>query len=403
MMDFFKKHDIFPVVTAILAAIMLWVYVITTETPEITVSQVVPLHVEGLRELSEAGLSIINEVPEAITVQLRGRRDLIMNLTSEKITATMNISSIFKSGDYKMGYTVKVDMDGISIVQKTPTQIALTVDQLTQMDIPVEVHTTGQLAQGLELKEYQLQTDTITVYGPLRSLEKIQKAITVVDLSAVAQSGSITAKITLVDEKEEEVKDSHLSFEDEVGVTVSLHSVGNASLSVEVLTTDFITKDMVTVEIKPSSVKLKGAKDKISGITDIKLGTIDIGKAVETGSFEYTFAIPLPDGVTLEDNIQQATVTVGVKGIVEKTLEIPNTLFAPLEGFEYLTDSLSVKMWLSEADAATITPEDVSVVIAEDITGLDPSQTNRLAVTIKCEKYTILPIGKYFIEVANIE
>lgn len=403
MIDFFKKHDIFPVTAAVLAAILLWVYVITTQNPEMTVSRVVSLQVEGQKELTEAGLSIINELPKTVTVQLKGRRDLMSNLTDEKITATMNVASVFKSGDYKMGYTVKVDIDSISVVQKTPSQVSLTIDQMTEMEIPIEVHQTGQLPQGLELKSVGPQSDTVVVSGPLRSLEKIQKAITVLDLSTVNQSGSVISTLKLVDEAEEEIKDSYLTYHNEIGIEVSLHSIGSANLTVEVLPTDFITSDMITVDIQPKTIQLKGSKDKIAATTEIKLGTIDIGKAVDTKAYQYTFAIPLPDGVTVEGNVQQATVTVAVKGFVEKTLELPQTAFEPLEGFTYLTENLPITMLISEEDAAKITPEDITVVLMEGVAEPDPTQTHRIAVEIRCDAYKIIPIGKYFIEVMNTQ
>lgn len=403
MIDFFKKHDIFPVTAAVLAAILLWVYVITTQNPEITVSRVVSLQVEGQKELADAGLSIINELPKTVTVQLKGRRDLVAALTDEKITATMNVASVFKSGDYKMGYTVKVDIDSISVVQKTPSQVSLTIDQMTQMEIPVEVHQTGQLPQGLELKSVGPQSDTVLVSGPLRSLEKIQKAITVLDLSTVNQSGAVMSTLKLVDDQEEEIKDTYLTYNNEVGIEVALHSVGTANLTVEVLPTELITKDMISIDIQPKSIQLKGAKDKIAATTEIKLGTIDIAKAVDTKAYQYTFAIPLPEGVTVEGNVHQAIVTVAVKGFVEKTVEIPQTAFEPLEGFTYLTEGLSITLLISEEDAAKITPEDISLVLLEGVTEPDPTQTHRIEVEIRCEAYKIIPIGKYFIEVMNTQ
>ena len=77
MRDFLKKYDIFGWSMAVFAAILLWMYVITIQNPEITVNRVITLQTVGANELSRSNLTIISDIPQTVTLQLRGNKKSI--------------------------------------------------------------------------------------------------------------------------------------------------------------------------------------------------------------------------------------------------------------------------------------------------------------------------------------
>ena len=173
MREFLKKYDILGWTMSIAAALFLWMYVITMENPEMTVVKSVPLEVSGTEQLKEAGFTLLNDINSTITLQLRGRRDDIANLNKDiedKIHAELNLGSIGSAGEYKLGYTVSVNAEGVTVAQKTPSQINVVVDEVISKTISVEVFYSGDMPAGYSISQSELSVTEIQVTGAKKSL-----------------------------------------------------------------------------------------------------------------------------------------------------------------------------------------------------------------------------------------
>lgn len=408
MREFFKKYDILGWTMAISAAILLWMYVITLQNPEITVNRTVSLQVAGANQLSKENLSVIGDVPETVSLQLRGRRDKIAQLTEkngtdEKVVALLNLGSIYKAGDYKLGYTVTVDIDGVSVVQKSPSQININVDQIVTEKIPIDIVFNGEMPLNFKLDQYSLSQKTVSLQGPKKHLEKVKQAVVAIDKGMLTKSTETEVKVKLLNEKGEEVSDSYII--PDINYTVfkaEVHKVGTVPLKVSVVPMDAIPSEMISVSILPETIELKGSQEAVDGITQIDLGEIYLSKCLENNEFEIVMPVKLPDGITTDVTSMAATVSISIKGMEKKEFSIPSERILPVPGYKYLDESINITVFVKAEDIDKILPEDILITPVYNADEFANDTLQSAGISVTSSKYKIASLGKYTLKVGKI-
>ena len=289
MREFLKKYDILGWTMSIAAALFLWMYVITMENPEMTVVKSVPLEVSGTEQLKEAGFTLLNDINSTITLQLRGRRDDIANLNKDiedKIHAELNLGSIGSAGEYKLGYTVSVNAEGVTVAQKTPSQINVVVDEVISKTISVEVFYSGDMPAGYSISQSELSVTEIQVTGAKKYVDSVAKASVTIDRSDKTDSFEQTAEIKLYDSENEEINNKYITVDNnETVFSAQVKKTGEAALTADVTPFGSITSDMIKVDISPKTIVLEGDISKVDATQSINLGTISLEDCLEQDKF----------------------------------------------------------------------------------------------------------------------
>ena len=368
MREFLKKYDILGWTMSIAAALFLWMYVITMENPEMTVVKSVPLEVSGTEQLKEAGFTLLNDINSTITLQLRGRRDDIANLNKDiedKIHAELNLGSIGSAGEYKLGYTVSVNAEGVTVAQKTPSQINVVVDEVISKTIPVEVFYSGDMPAGYSISQSELSVTEIQVTGAKKYVDSVAKAAVTIDRSDKTDSFEQTAEIKLYDSENEEINNKYITVDNnETVFSAQVKKTGEAALTADVTPFGSITADMIKVDISPKTIVLEGDISKVDATQSINLGTISLEDCLEQDKFEYVMPVKLPEGVNTDVTSMAATVTIEIVGMKKTTLTIPKENLPAIEGYEYVNEDITVTMFAENSIADNMMPEYVEVGVS---------------------------------------
>lgn len=111
-----RKGRILLIISSLVIAIVLWLYVQVTVNPIASRSFTVPLEYVGIDAAAEKGFDI--KVPlESIQVTLMGRSMTITDLSADKITAYLDFSEIDSSGYKRL--TVEIDTGGLIYLRPT--------------------------------------------------------------------------------------------------------------------------------------------------------------------------------------------------------------------------------------------------------------------------------------------
>lgn len=395
---------------AIAAAILLWTYVITVDNPEMTVNPIVPLTVTGQNELLKNDLRIINNLPEKITVKLSGKRDKILQLTNQngvmdKITATLDVgSSIYKAGDYKLNYTVNLDIEGISVIQKSPNQISVSADHIVTETMPVEVVFTGNVQDDFNIESYQLSVPEVEITGPRRYVDEIERAIVEIDRSALGELQDVEGDIVLLNADGEAYTNDQISMNATSTVfTASMEKHKTIDIIVDTaITDDFITANDVKLTVAPSKIEIWGNKDIVDSIDSVTVGEISALNCLKNNEFEYVFPVVLPEEVSADVTDLAVTVKVEVNNIEKISVPVPAEALPKLDGYQNVTDDIAVEMYVRSSDAEKITYEDLKFFTTYSQEDFDNGTLSEVELRVACEEYDIFTIGDYKIEVSKI-
>ena len=121
--------------------------------------------------------------------------------------------------------------------------------------------------------------------------------------------------------------------------------------------------ESVHVDISPETVTIVGEVDAISGINAITLDKIYVEDLVTGLNGPYSYTIKTPVGVSTQNGVKEAVVTVAVNGTTEGTVTVERVNCEGVaDGLRaHVDEPLAVSLWGTEEAVLTMTPEQVLV------------------------------------------
>ena len=410
MKEFIKKYDLANWAVAIVAAILLWMTAVSGDDSDISKSFIVPLQVTGQNTLAATELNIINALPEKVSIQVSGPRDKVNQLgenksLTNKISAKLDLSSIYQAGDYKLSYDVSFEVDSISVEHKSPAQISVSVDRIVTETIPVEIDFAGSVAQDFKLDSYELSVPEIQINGPQRYVDEVARAAVKIDRTGLSNKAEIEGEIVLYNFEDEAYTHPQLSMSHDTTVfKAAMNKHKTVPLRVNsLINNDLITDDMVKVNIAPQQIEIWGDKDKIDAISEISLGDVSVIKSIETDTFEYVLPVQLPEGVSADVTALAATVKLELTGVEKISIHVPSEKLPVVEGYENaVANGIDVVMYVKAENASDINVNSLKVFPIYSQDEYDAGTLEHVDMRILSTDYDIIVIGEYFVEVNKV-
>ncbi len=395
MRKWLKDNDILIKLLSLLVATMLWFYVMDEQNPDQSLTyRGLEVQFKGLSELTEAGLVITEGNHSTVDVKIFGKRNQMVMVNRNTISVYVDVSSITVPGEYPLSYSVVPENQYVSYSRITPN-VTITVDRMTTKSVPVQVELTGTPAEGFLEGGYSLSTDAVVVEGPERTLAAIDHAVVRYDMSGISESISTTLDYELVNEAGEAVAMDFITLrQPTVDFRLQVHQSGEIPLTVEIVPSEFITADMIELDIRPSAIRISGDPSVVGTINQISLGSIGVKQLLEDGVTEVTLPIILPNGVTSDSEESYARVTVTFKGLRQMMVSVNADRFASVEPYSIKEDGLNLSFWGTEEVLSGLAEEDITVTPVYNPADLVTGE-NVVPVSISAGGKEVSLVGKY--------
>ncbi|MCX7615261.1 MAG: hypothetical protein N2Z65_05865, partial [Clostridiales bacterium] len=117
VISWLRKYDILNKALCLLAAVLLWFYVVSVQNPEkSTEINNISVNLIGEDQLvAKYGLAVVEGNHPTISLKITGRREKIAQVTPDKIVVSANLETINSPGVYAIQYQPSVLVDGVSI------------------------------------------------------------------------------------------------------------------------------------------------------------------------------------------------------------------------------------------------------------------------------------------------
>jgi YbbR domain-containing protein len=323
-----KKNKIMSLGLAFLIAVGLWIYVVTTITPEdsqwIYNIPVTFTNEDGL--FSDRNLTLTEGRNTTINLKLGGNRQDLLKLSNTNITVTADLSSVPSAGTWRLKYEVEypetVNSNSISIDARSAYEVEILVDELAEKEINVRAAFQGEVAENYISEPIELEYDTLDISGPQELVDSIEYAQVVLERTNVTKTVSDSLSYTLMDADGNPVDSDEIRCSvDKIGVLMQVNMVKEIPLTVQYIEGGGATEENVVAHIEPATVTIKGPADTLEGLNSISIGRVDLSTIQST--YTETFNIVIDDGLTNQTS-SEATVTVELKNLKESTFRVTN-------------------------------------------------------------------------------
>lgn len=399
------------VLTALLSlaiAFGLWIYVVNVVNPEYEDTyENIPVVLEGEGLLEERGLMITQNYNPTISLKLKGNRTYLVELNSGNISVVADVSKISRAGAFNVSFEESfpgnIPDNAIEVQTRNPDAITLVVEEKISKAVDVTIDYGGtNVPDGFicdkEGVVFGESGSTVTVTGPKSVIDQITQAVIQIDLSQRRESIIEESFVFTLCNSSGKPVDAQMVKTNvgQVELTMKIQRYKDIILQVEVIDGGGATEKTSSIKIEPEKIRISGNETMLEKIEDTMIiGTIDLSKLLE--DTQLTFPIVLPDVVTNESNIEEATVEVKFPNLRIKTLSVTDIEAINIpEGLEVdmITQKMEIKVRGPVALVDKIKPEDIAVTVdfAEAELG---AATMRADVTINSEFKDVGIVGTY--------
>ena len=202
-----RKNKITSILLSLTIAFCLWLYVVTnvSQEAEYTIYNV-PVVMEGEALLNEKNLMITAVSADDVDLTLSGSRSDLAKVNNSNMILKVNLGEISepqekKGLEYTPVYPGDVATNALTIENRHPARIYVTVEARRNKEVPVEVVWIGSTPDGFmsDRENRMLDYDKVTVVGPASVADLIEKAVIEVDLNDRRESISQDYRYTLCD------------------------------------------------------------------------------------------------------------------------------------------------------------------------------------------------------------
>ncbi len=360
------------ILLSLVIAFGLWLYVVTNVSQEDDWTFYnVPVVMEGETVLAERNLMITAVSADDVDLTLSGNRSDLAKVSSSNMILRASLTDIYEPQEKKAlncvpVYPSDVASNALTVENRYPSNIYVTVEARRNKEVPVEVVWNGSTPEGFmsDRENRVLDYSSVTVVGPASVADLIEKAVIEVDLSEQRESISQEYRYTLCDKDGNPVDAELITTNVEnVRLEVKIQQVKEVKLVAEVIYGGGATERNTTVTIEPETIRVSGGGAVLEDLGDsINLGKIDLTTLEKTQ--ELTVPIVLPEGITNLSNITEATVKIQFNGLMVKEFEVENieAINVPenLEA-DIMEKKLTVALRGPAGELLKIKPEDISI------------------------------------------
>lgn len=401
------ENKIFLLVFSLLLSFILWLYVVSTVSDEVTRTFTgVRVELVGENVLKDSkGLVVTDLSSSTVAINVSGPRRIVSAISSDDIKAQIDVSKLnqssYASMQYSISYPSGTDTSDLSVSRKIPETVNFIVSKLTEKEIPVRGSFDGSTAEGYTAEAPVFEPSTIVVSGPENLLGKVSYAWVTFASENVESTYSEETNFVLMDEKDQKADAEGLSCStDVIKATLPILEVKDIRLDVNLEHGAGTDENNVKVTVEPETVTLAGDSAILNGLNKINVATVDLTAFEST--FSETYPITIDNELTNLTGTTEAKVTIEIVGTAAESFKVTNLETANLtEGFsaEILSKSLDVRLRGLPEELENVKAENIRAVA--DLTDYNETTGLQLVpVKIYVDGFTnVGAVGSYTISV----
>ena len=386
------KSKLFSLIVSVLAAMCLWVYVMTVVNPDVDLTI-------GNIPVTFSGAEVLRED--------HGKNADLKTLDQHKdeLKAVIDVSKVRSTKDYTMSYDITlpsaVSASSITKMDKSPATITFTVERQIRKSVEVRGDFSSvKIAEGYMLDSTSFDFDSITIEGPESVVNTVDHVQITIERSNVDKTITESVPVVLLDKDGAQVDPTQLTLSaDAIEVTMKIVKYKVVPIEVQFTEGGGAKLSDLDWDYEPKAITLSGDSTVLDGLNSIQLEPIDLS-ALPSNDETVERAILIPNEAKNVSGEETVSVRITIKGKQIKTLRTTNIVFVGVDEEKFKATSLSQQVQVTiradAADASRISA--TSIRIVADMSGYTQEGTYQVPVTVYVDGFDSAgAIGQYSI------
>lgn len=303
-----KRSKIIRLITSVIIAIALWVYVINVVNPSSsTTVRNIPVKLTGTEVLASKNLAITGSGEYTVDLSVNAQRTELAVLSPDNFIATADVSGLTLGQDY---ITVEVTAPNGYVVEDIRSRkIQVYVDELTTKTVSVDVEY-SDAGNSYETAVLSMYPSIVEISGSKQLVDSIHSYVVSIDSSKLSYEELSYLSL------EGEVRDSSGNVlkgltvnTKSVDVTATIYSTKTVAFKMNYSGSPWHGAKVRSVSA-PGSITVKGPAEVLAGVSEISSQWVDIDGIFD--DFETPIRPILPGGVIVCKKDQNAVFAVDI-------------------------------------------------------------------------------------------
>ncbi len=208
------KNNLSLKLISLLFAIIMWFYIIEVQSPEVerTIKDV-PVMFTDVEALENRQLMLVNDKDYKVDIKVKGQRKYVVDVTSENLSVSADVSKIESTGTYSIFTNVVVPYGNIEVVSQKPSSVTITVDEIVEDEKEVFVNTVGSTAKGYTKGEVKVSPEKVKIKGAKSIVGAVDHLLVTLDITGKNQDVSSVEKFQIIGTSDTVIESRYLSCE----------------------------------------------------------------------------------------------------------------------------------------------------------------------------------------------
>ena len=300
LLNFFR-HNAPQKILALIVAFSMWIHVMTDQDPDIEGSYTVPL------TISNTPYDFVALCDEKnIQVKARAPRSHFVKYDANAFRVYVNLEG-FGEGAHQVKPQI-IMPQGFELIDTHPNVIAVKLDPLIEMQMPIDIVTVGALGADASIKEIRKSMDVVTVVGAKSFVEQTDRIYGTLNFSGNTSSFEVQVPMNAVDANNNVIRRVHVVPS---VITVSVDLLSGTKKRIVPVIPELTVADgweLAKVFVEPAQVEISGDEEIVNSIVTLKT----VPFTVQTGQriFHSKLKLVVPEGVQATAN--EVTVSAEV-------------------------------------------------------------------------------------------
>ena len=369
--ELLKKDITLRLISGIIA-IIIWLYVIDVQNPEVEETyKGIPVKIINQQAPAEFGLSMIGQDTQTIDVKVKGRRKFLANMNTDSFNVFADLSGFNKAGDISVPIQVQLqvqksisDLD-VKIVDYKPYNFKIKLDNVVQIQKPVIIEHKGVPKESFMAMPAQITPNVVTLKGPSSVIDTIETLRATVDISGQDKDVVSQPKYRIFNKKGEEIINNGIVKDVEaVNVVVAINKLKTVSVTLDYGGTLDNSSSIGKVQVMPSELTIVGKAEQIDNISQVFAGPVNLTKIAEDSEFDVP--IRTPDGIQILERIGAVKVRMEIDKQISRVIPVQNLIVTNVpEGYTYklTTKKIDVNVRGLQTDLENMKGTDIEAMI----------------------------------------
>lgn len=402
-----KGEKAIKITLSVFLAAMLWLYVGSVDSAEITVrAKDVPVYFVGEDDvLADRGLMLVNASTDTVDLKLRARRSVLYALDTRDLSVEVNLKDINNTGSFALSYSVNypanVQKNKITVDSASCYSVSVIIGELFKKTVDVKYEVTGEVKAGYTLREPIISVDSLNIHGEQKDVIRVSHAKVIYDVEGLDASVNEMVSYQFYDSADRPIEDVKIyANHDELPLSIPIYQVKQVTLKVNLVEAPGLRTEDVVATVLPQTLTIAGERYLMQDISELLVAEYNLGEILNSSN--RTVTLRLPDGVISLDGKKDVTVSITLKnGIESARFETSNLLTKNVpEGMVATITTERMNVMLRGKAEAVENCDVEKIVVVADLAGINGAGHYSVPAIVRYEGEEDLgALGSYQVEV----